>query len=71
MDEARLLLVVRINGTRNMGLKREQRKFCTNMWNSFTVRVTEHWSRLPREVVESPSMKIFKMCLDVYQCDLL
>ena len=39
--------------------------------NFFTVRVTEHWHRLPREVVESPSMKIFKTHLDAYLCDLL
>ena len=29
--------------------------------NFFTVRVTEHWNRLPRDVVESPSMEIFKI----------
>ena len=31
----------------------------------FTVRVTEHWHRLPREVVESPSLAILKGCLDM------
>jgi len=29
----------------------------------FTVRVTEHWHRMPREVAESPSLEIFKSCL--------
>ena len=39
--------------------------------NFFTVRVMEHWDRVPREAVESPSMEIFKTCLNAYLCDLL
>ncbi|KFW09687.1 hypothetical protein N327_05914, partial [Fulmarus glacialis] len=31
----------------------------------FTVRVTEHWHRLPGEVVESPSLEIFESHLDM------
>jgi len=33
--------------------------------------VTEHWNRLPREVVDSPSLEIFKTRLDEFLCSLL
>ncbi|KFV79748.1 hypothetical protein N308_04294, partial [Struthio camelus australis] len=39
--------------------------------NFFTVRVTEHWNRLPREAVESPSLEIFKTRLDVILGNML
>ena len=52
MDEIRIILVVRSDRTRSKVLKLECMKFSTNMRkNFFMVKVTEHWNRLPREVV--------------------
>ena len=57
--------------TRGNSHKLERRKFRTNMRrNFFTVRVTKHWNRLPREVVESP-LEIFETHLGAYLCSLL
>jgi len=38
---------------------------------NFTLSVTEHWNRLPREVVDSPSLEIFKTHLGKVLCSLL
>jgi len=52
--------------------KLKHRKFQLSMRkNLFPLRVTEHWNRLPREVVESPSLEIFKTHLDKVLCSLL
>lgn len=32
---------------------------------------SEHWNRLPGEVVESPSVQVFKTQLDAFLCNLL
>lgn len=39
--------------------------------NFFPVRVTEHWPRLPVEIVECPSLETFLTLLAMFLCSLL
>ncbi|KFU87977.1 hypothetical protein M959_07707, partial [Chaetura pelagica] len=54
------------------GFKLKEGRFRIDTRNKFfTMRVVRHWNRLPQEVVEAPSLEVFKARLDEALCSLV
>jgi len=71
-DRARLFLVLPSDKTRGNGDKMKNRSLRLRIRKHFfTVRVAENWHKLPREVVDSPSLAIFESHLDMVLFNLL
>ncbi|KAK4824098.1 hypothetical protein QYF61_010618 [Mycteria americana] len=64
-DEDRLFRRACSDRTRSNGFKLKEGRFKLDIRKIFfTMRVMKHWHRLPRELVDAPSLETFKVRLD-------
>ena len=58
--------------TGSNGFKLQEKRFHLNIRKNFPmVRAVQQWNRLPRRVVESPSLEVFKQRLDGHLLGIL
>jgi len=60
------------NRTRSNGFKLKEGRFRLYIRKMFfTMRMVKHWHRLPRDMVDAPSLETFKARLDGAQSNLI